>query len=144
MARSRVVVLTWDPAVDGFWLVRDYFPELLAHDRGAFPTLDTLADALGAVEVRPVPVPADCADGFLGAYWSRPAAYLDPAVRAGMSSFARIDPRRGLARLGADLSSGEWEARNGELLPRAELDLGYRLVIGPGSSPGTARGADLS
>ena len=33
VARQRVVLLTWDPAVDAFWLVREYFPELGETDR---------------------------------------------------------------------------------------------------------------
>lgn len=33
MARARVVILTWDPAHHGFWLVRNYFLNLIEHDR---------------------------------------------------------------------------------------------------------------
>ncbi len=80
----------------------------------------------------PIPIPHDCADGFLGAFWARPEAYLDPAVRAGMSTLAAADPKvvaTGLARLAADLDSGEWDARFGRLRGLDELDLGYRLVV---------------
>ena len=35
-----------------------------------------------------LPVPADCTDGFFAAYWRRPEAYLDPGVRATISTFA--------------------------------------------------------
>jgi hypothetical protein len=34
-----------------------------------------------------------------------------------------------LDRLAADLASGAWQARNGELLAMDERDFGYRLVI---------------
>lgn len=130
IARDRVVIFTWDPTADGFWLVRDYFPEIVAHDRMVFPPLDSIAAALGEIEVRPVPIPADCQDGFLGAYWRRPTAYLDPGVRSSISSFARVKGvESGLGRLGADLRSGAWETRNSALLSCSELDLGYRLVV---------------
>jgi hypothetical protein len=79
-----------------------------------------------------VPIPHDCQDGFLGAFWRRPAAYLDPAVRAAISAFWQLDPehvRRGAARLADDLRSGRWEARHGALRERESLDLGYRLVV---------------
>src|SRR5690242_16522897 len=33
VARDRIVLLTWDPAADGFWLTQDYLPEFLAMDR---------------------------------------------------------------------------------------------------------------
>ncbi len=132
VARERVVLLTWDPASDGFWLVREYFPELLAHDRTLFPRLDAIAAVLGELEVCTLPIPADCVDGFLGAFWQRPAAYLDPAERAGMSSFARVaDPAAQLDRLRADIDSGAWAARHASLMGRTELDVGYRVVIAP-------------
>lgn len=129
VARDRVVLLTWDPASPGFWLVREYFPEFLELDRRIFPALDRLRESLGPLTVTPVPVPADCVDGFLGAYWRRPEAYLDPSVRAAISSFSRTDRlRQGLDALRRDLESGVWAERHEELLGRDELDVGYRLV----------------
>lgn len=144
VARERVVVVTWDPASDGFWLVQEYFPEIVAHDRLVFPALDTIAAALGAagldeIDVRRLSVPADCSDGFLGAYWRRPERYLDPAVRAGMSSFARVrDAAPGLARLAADLASGAWGRRHAALAGRDALDAGYRIVVARRGSAGGA------
>jgi SAM-dependent methyltransferase len=132
VARARVVLLTWDPEGGGFWLTRDYFPEFVEADRRKFPRVESYAAAFGPsarVEVAPVPVPRDCVDGFLGAYWARPEAYLDPAVRAGISSFALPGTGAGVERLRADLASGAWRARHEELLARAEIDLGYRLVV---------------
>lgn len=128
--RRRIVLLTWDPEAPGFWLVDDYVPELLAHDRRVFPPMSAFANAWGKIEVIPVPVPADCCDGFLGAYWRRPRAYLDPAVRGAMSSFARVpDIQERMRQLRVDLDSGSWERRNRRLLDSDELDLGYRLVV---------------
>src|SRR5215468_10069662 len=89
-----------------------------------------LRDTLGNVEVAPLLIPYDCSDGFLGAYWQRPRAYLDPGVRGAISTFSRIgDPTGGLARLRDDLDSGAWADRHGHLLRASEVDLGYRLVI---------------
>lgn len=130
---ARVVVLTWDPArTAAFWLTAEYFPEIDALDAGRFPALAELAAALGPIRVEPVPVPRDCADGFLGAFWARPEAYLDPAVRRAMSGFARLPGPvvdAGLARLAADLGSGAWDRRHRALRGQAEADLGYRLVV---------------
>ncbi len=131
VARERVVVLTWDPEARlPFWLTDDYFPEIPAMDRPIFPTLADFAAALGPLAVRPVPVPHDCVDGFLGAYWRRPAVYLDPGARGAISTFAKVaDPAPALARLAADLADGTWERRHGHLRGRERLDLGYRLVV---------------
>jgi hypothetical protein len=87
---------------------------------------------LGEVEMRTVPIPHDCRDGFYGAYWRRPEAYLDPAVRAGISFFDRLPPAEvaeGIARLRADLADGAWARRNADLLERDELDIGFRVVL---------------
>jgi hypothetical protein len=84
------------------------------------------------VSVDVVPIPADCVDGITGAYWRRPEAYLDPVVRAGMSSLAQLAPgvvARGVERLRRDLESGGWDARYGQLRGLGEYDAGYRLVV---------------
>lgn len=130
VSRGRVVILTWDAASEDFWLVRDYFPEIADVDRRIMPPIGELADALGGAEVEAVPVPWDCTDGFLGAYWRRPEAYLDAGRRGAISSFAKLaDPVPGLERLRRDLADGTWARRNAELMNLAELNLGYRLVV---------------
>jgi SAM-dependent methyltransferase len=133
VARGPVVLLTYDPsAADSFWLVRDYLPELAAVDEARFPTIDETIAALGAtVRVERVPIPHDCRDGFLGAFWRRPERYLEPAVRPGISTFGELDPdvlERALAQLATDLESGAWRRRYGGLLALEQLDIGYRLL----------------
>jgi SAM-dependent methyltransferase len=128
-ARRTVVILTFDASVGGFWLT-DYFPEILEVDRLTMPALSTIEGHLGSARVFDVPIPYDCTDGFLGAYWRRPHAYLDAKVRSAISVFSRIEsPEPGLSRLRADLESGVWRRRYGDLLNRSELDLGYRLMV---------------
>ena len=125
----RVVCLTWDPECDGFWLTQEYFPEILRKDRCAFPTMAELSAELGAMDVQRIPIPADCTDGFLGAYWRRPHAYLEAGVRASISSLAMVESDNSqLLRLRADLESGHWKRRYGHLLERSSLDIGYCLI----------------
>ena len=130
---GRVVVLSWDPSFAGrLWISAEYFPELIEDDVRLFPSLADQAGAVRATRVTPVPIPHDCRDGFYGAHWRRPQAYLDPDVRAGISTFAKRSPEEleaGLARLRADLESGAWAQRHADLLERDELDLGYRLLV---------------
>jgi hypothetical protein len=132
VARDRVVVVTWDPLWSGFWLVDDYFPEITDLDRQIFPTIEDFRRAFGTIEVRSFPVPHDCIDGFMGAYWRRPHAYLDPSVRAAISAFAKAEPswlESGLVRLQRDLADGTWERRHAHLFEQSELELGYRIVL---------------
>jgi hypothetical protein len=134
VARHRVVVFAYDAdQADALWLVRDYLPELGERARARTLPIDELVAALAAPElsVERVPVPHDCRDGILGAYWRRPERYLDPALREGDGPLAGIPPgalRRGLDELRNDLEGGAWRRRYGGLLRLDELDVGYRLV----------------
>jgi SAM-dependent methyltransferase len=133
VARDRIVILTWDPGVAAeSWLTAEYLPELRELDVFRFASPATLAERLGGAEVIPVPIPADCRDGFIEAFWARPEAYLDPTVRQGMSGMRAMDPvvvERAMARLAADLAGGDWDRRHGDLRERAEMELGYRLLL---------------
>jgi SAM-dependent methyltransferase len=129
VSRDRVVILTWDPTHPGFWLVQDYLPDILEIDRPHFPSLSDIENAIGPIEVHTVAVPADCSDGFLGAYWRRPAAYLNARVRGAISTFAKLDSSPAIERLRRDLEDGTWDDRYGSLLTLPELDVGYRLVV---------------
>lgn len=134
VARQAVVILTFDTSVEGFWLT-DYFPELLDLDRQSMPSLAEIQRHLGPLTVEEVPVPHDCQDGFLGAYWRRPQAYLEANIRSAISLFSKLEQlEAGLAALQADLKSGAWHQRYSHLLQRSELDVGYRLVIAGGQS----------
>lgn len=130
-----IVVFTFDYDVHAAqWLVDDYFPEMLQFDEH-LPAPADLADLLGGGTIEVLPVPHDCVDGFLHAWWRRPEAYLEPDVRAAISGLARLPDdvvAAGVERLRADLASGAWAERHADLLDRTELDAGYRLVISPG------------
>jgi len=128
VTRGQIVVLTYDPSFRGFWLA-DYIPALVALDEEQMPPLTNYGKWLGPVEISPVPIPHDCTDGFLCAYWRRPRAYLDPRIRAAMSTFWALgDVSEALGRLESDLNSGAWAKRYSELLDIDACDLGYRLV----------------
>lgn len=129
VARDRVVVFTFDPYYKPVWLA-DYLPELPAIDRAWAASINDIEAVLGPCTVTPVPVPHDCEDGFLYAYWRRPSAYLDVRVRNAMSVFSKIvDVEGKLARLEDDVHSGAWAGRYGHLLRLDELDCGYRLIV---------------
>lgn len=133
IARQRIVVLTFDPDINHkFWLLEEYLPEAAAFDNTRAVPVDRLAMLLGGARIETVPIPHDCTDGFLAAFWRRPEAYLDPEVRAGISLFAQTSDaviQPGLARLSDDLSSGRWHQRHADLLGRDALDAGYRLLV---------------
>ncbi|HEX2070306.1 MAG TPA: class I SAM-dependent methyltransferase [Thermoleophilaceae bacterium] len=137
VARERVVIVNADPSLaPRFWLSRDYLPAFLdsvpAPYRRAGHWAEELQGMLGEIDVRPVPIPHDCRDGFYYAYWRRPHAYLDERVRAGISIFHQLPEATvaaALDRLRRDLEDGTWDARYAELRERDELDVGLRLVV---------------
>ena len=124
----RQVLVQWDQScADLLWIARDYLPAL-----GDGPALRDVMAPLGAPRITPLPVPADCRDGFLVAWWARPEALLDPVVRANISVFPLLGPEGEaafVARLERDLADGTWDARNPGLRERAALDVGLRLVV---------------
>ena len=128
VTRGPMVLLTCDPSCRP-WLT-DYLPELAALDEAQMPAMSDYEQWLGSVQITPVLVPHNCSDGFLYAYWRRPAAYLDPYTRSGSSSFWAISNAEvGLQKLKQDLESGEWERHYAELLTIDEYDAGFRLVV---------------
>lgn len=128
VTRGPIVLLTFDPAQRP-WLT-DYLPELAALDEAQMPAIADFEQWLGPVVVTAVPVPHDCTDGFLYAYWRRPEAYLDARLRSGSSSFWALgDMAAGLEALRRDLESGEWARRYAGLLDLDAYDAGYRLLV---------------
>jgi SAM-dependent methyltransferase len=137
VTRQRVLILNADPALaESFWLTRDYLPGFLSliperYRRQGYWEQE-LEDLLGAVQVRSVPVPADCHDGFYQAYWQRPRAYLNSQIRDGISVFHRLPQAEvdaAMERLSRDLDNGVWEERYGHLDEEPALDVGLRLVV---------------
>ncbi len=83
------------------------------------------------VEAIPLLLPYDLSDLFAAAAWRRPELYLQPEVRAGISSFALANQdliNKGLQLLAADLISGEWVNKYGDIRNLIEIDLGYRFI----------------
>ncbi|MBI4371959.1 MAG: class I SAM-dependent methyltransferase [Elusimicrobia bacterium] len=131
-----IVLFTFDPAAArGFWLF-DYFPDVLLLDQKLFPPIKELAALLRAathlaVSVEPFPLPKNLSDLFTAAAWDRPALYLDPRVRAGMSTFARAYQSciaQGVERLRLELESGLWHRKYGRLLEQETCGAGSCFV----------------
>lgn len=136
VTKGPVVVLTFDNALhEQQWLVTEYLPSMAELD-ARNPPASQIAEALGGGVVEVLPIPHDCVDGFCHAWWRRPEAYLDPAVRAGISGIARLPAvvvEQAMARLADDLARGAWHRAHRDLLARVEIDAGYRIVV---SDPG--------
>jgi SAM-dependent methyltransferase len=132
VSRGPVVILTFDPnALHTFWLC-DYVPEFLAAERDRYPRIEQLRVSLGGMStVSEIAIPIDCVDGFTETYYARPEAFLDPAVRRSQSAWGFMAPdvvAVRIARLRADIESGEWDRRYGALRSQPEFVGALRLI----------------
>lgn len=133
VTRGPIVVMTFDgDALDLYWLAQ-YAPELIAVERGRYPKIQRLCDALGrSSEVQVVPVPIDCIDGFTEAYYARPEAFLDPAVRRSQSAWSFVPESvqsRFVKTLSDDLKSGAWDRKYGEWRTKPHFEGSLRLLV---------------
>lgn len=132
VARDTVLVLTLDLDAIPAWQM-EFLGEGLVIERPRFASVDEIAAILGGeVDVELIPTPADCADGMIEAFWNRPEALLDPAVRTSQSMWALLEPGvedRMVERLRRALESGAWDAEYGHLRRLREYHGSLRLII---------------
>jgi SAM-dependent methyltransferase len=133
VTRGPVIVLTFDgDALDRWWLA-DYASEMIAVERRRYPPIGTIVSALGGdCEVHALPIPIDCVDGFSEAFYARPEAFLDAAVRRSQSAWSFVPEAvqaRTVARLAADLASGDWDRRHGAWRTRAFFEGSLRGIV---------------
>ncbi|MGE5657451.1 MAG: class I SAM-dependent methyltransferase [Actinomycetota bacterium] len=132
---GAIVLLTFDIRfAQKIWLY-DYFPWLWEDAQRFLPLAEIThliqANTHRSVETFPLMLPSDLSDLFAAAAWNRPELYLNPEVRAGISSFALADAslvEQGVKSLAADLSSHQWDAKYGEIRKLTEIDVGYRFL----------------
>jgi hypothetical protein len=128
-----ILVLTCDPdELTKFWL-NNYAPEVIATEARRYPPMQRLTTYLvGHSTITDVPIPLRCSDGFGEAYYGRPEALLDPGARKANSAWSFVSPHvhaRFEARLRADLESGAWDSKYGELRNQKTFDGSLRLIV---------------
>ena len=105
-------------------------------ERGRYPSIQSIADGLGgATEVQAIPIPVDCVDGFTEAYYARPEALLDPAVRRSQSAWSFVseeEQMRFVKALSDDLKSGAWEQKFGKWRTKPYFEGSLRLIVSRG------------
>ena len=133
VSRGPVVVLTCDPArVRDFWLDR-YAPDVLATEARRYPAPARIVEVLGGrSEIRDVPVPLDCRDGFNEAYYGRPERLLEPAARQACSAWSFVAAAvvtAAVEHLRRDLASGAWDRTFGALRTQPLYEGSLILIV---------------
>ena len=130
---GSIVVLTFDgEAMAQYWL-SDYAPALMRRECQRMPAIQRIARQLGnSVEIHTIPVAIDCIDGFNEAYYARPEAFLDVAVRRSQSAWSFVseeDQLRFVKTLGDDLRSGAWDRKYGEWRTKPQYEGSLSLIV---------------
>jgi hypothetical protein len=126
-------VVTFDASTfTRFWF-SEYAPEIATADRDRMATPEVIAAGLGGrTEIRPIPIPLDCTDGFIEAYYGRPERLLEEPVRRAQSGWAFLPDgaeERAVTRLAADLADGTWDRRYGHLRTQPWHEGSLRLIV---------------
>jgi SAM-dependent methyltransferase len=133
VSRGPVVILLADrEALADFWLL-DYVPEVIRAEQSRNQDIVHVRRVLGGTStVTRVPIPFDCTDGFSEAFYGRPERLLEESVRRAQSSWKFVNPDvalRGIAKLRADLESGEWDRKYGALRSQPAYVGSLRLLV---------------
>jgi ubiquinone/menaquinone biosynthesis C-methylase UbiE len=115
LAQGRFVLFTSTAEqMRGYWL-NAYFPAAMARSIVQMPGLQAIGQALrqsgfASMHTEPYEVQTDLQDLFLYSGKHRPEMYLDPHVRAGISTFAVLaeasEVEEGCRKLSQDMASG--------------------------------------
>ncbi|MDQ8739030.1 methyltransferase domain-containing protein [Paenibacillus sp. LHD-38] len=135
IGKGRFVIFTSSPEqMAGYWL-KEYFPKMMAHSCNQMPKVKQVVDNLRSVGFKIVGletflIQPNLKDFFLYSGKYEPSIYLNPNVRAGISSFANLgtldEIQAGCRRLKSDNENGRIQ----ELLDRYSSDLGdYVFVV---------------
>ena len=134
---GKTVIFAFEQSkIPDFWLT-EYFPYFIGDTLATFPEPKAIASLITQITQQPVKIipfllPKDLSDRFAAAGWCQPEIYLQPEVRAGISSFSKMpvdELQAGIAQLQADLNSGIWLQKYGYLQQQPEYDAGYRIFV---------------
>jgi SAM-dependent methyltransferase len=136
VTRGPVLILTCDPAkVQSFWL-NDYAPDVLSTEARRYPSMNAIREGFGGeIEIRPVPIPLDCLDGFNEAYYGRPEMLLEDGARLSCSAWSFVPSEVAasyIEQLRSDLQTGRWDEKYGQLRSQPVFNGSLYLVISPG------------
>jgi len=136
VTRGPVAILTCDPdEVQAFWL-NDYAPDVLSTEARRYPSMAAIRAGFGTeIDIRAVPIPLDCRDGFNEAYYGRPEMLLEDGARLSCSAWSFVTPDVAagyIERLRTEIADGSWDRKYGALRRRPNFQGSLYLVVSKG------------
>lgn len=134
LSQGPFVIFTMTPEQCHHYWLREYFPDMIADTCKIMASFDELQKALSQagfenIRAEPYVVTNDLEDRFLYAGKYRPELYLDPDVRAGISSFHLSsygnEVQQGLEKLKQGIDTGRIE----DVIQHYESSLGDCLFV---------------
>lgn len=116
LKKGRFLIFTSFPEQMEAWWLNRYFPKMMSNSSAAMHNYERVFSALHSagfedIQTEKFFVDNDLKDCFLQVGKQRPHMYLDPRVRAGISSFALVENQEeiilGCEELRKDIASGE-------------------------------------
>jgi len=134
MRSGNLVILTAMPEQMRTYWLWEYFPKMMEAGFNTMQSFEVFKSRLEKagfenIKAQPFFVTNDLKDLFLQSGKYRPEIYLDPIVRAGISSFAKLctseELKSGLEKLERDIESGEIN----KIIKSYESSLGDYLFV---------------
>jgi hypothetical protein len=98
--------------------------------------MDAIRDGFGTeIDIRAVPIPLDCRDGFNEAYYGRPEMLLEDGARLSCSAWSFVTPKiaaDSVERLRSELADGNWDRKYGALRTQPRFMGSLYLVVSKG------------
>lgn len=138
VTRGPILILTCNPTeVQRFWL-NEYAPGVLETEARRYPSMQSIRNGLKTeIEIRPVPIPLACRDGFNEAYYGRPEILLEADARLSCSAWSFVDNQVASAyidKLQNELRTGIWDKKYGYLRQTPEYIGSLYLIISCGEA----------
>ena len=134
---GKMVIFAFEQhKIPDFWLTK-YFPYFINDTLATFPSIQEIAAQISQItkkKVNTIPflLPTNLSDLFAASGWCKPEIYLDPQVRNGISTFAKMpanELKAGLNQLTVELDNGVWLQKYGHLQQLENYDAGYRILV---------------
>ncbi len=133
VTRNKIIIMTYNPdELEIFWNAK-YFEELVNVERMRYPKIEKVKDILKLkCEIKSIPIPKDCEDGFQEAFYGRPEKFLERKVRKAQSAWGYLENGKEeelVERLKVELENGEWERKYGHFRNQDFFEGALKLLV---------------
>jgi hypothetical protein len=109
---------------------------VLSTEARRYPSIGAIRAGFGTdIDIRAVPIPLDCRDGFNEAYYGRPEMRLEDGARLSCSAWSFVTPEVAagyIEHLRREIADGSWDRKYGALRRQPSFEGSLYLVVSRG------------